>query len=168
MEIRKARAGDEAGIIQVCSEGYWHTYKELLPENTISQIITDFYTAQRVAEEIRNTSQSWNGWFVVDDGRAILGAGEGGFIGERIAELFVLYLEPSRKQEGIGSRLLEMITQDQISRGAVEQWVSVSKGNEMGIPFYEACGFELQREEPMHGVPGEHGFRALRYRRILR
>lgn len=36
MEIRKAQPGDEFGVVQVCSEGYWHTYKRLLPEKYIA------------------------------------------------------------------------------------------------------------------------------------
>lgn len=120
-----------------------------------------------MADEIHNLSQSWNGWFVAEEDGEIIGAGGDGFTGERVAELFVLYLDPLRKRESIGSRLLEVITRDQINRGAEEQWVSVSKGNEMGVPFYEACGFELQGERPMHGVPEESGLLVLRYRRAI-
>lgn len=167
MEVRKAHMGDETDIVRVCSEGYWHTYKRLLPEKYIGQIIESFYTTERVADEIQNLSQVWNGWFVAEEDGEIIGAGGGGFTGERVSELFVLYLNPSRKREGIGSRLLEVITRDQINRGAKEQWVSVSKGNEMGIPFYEAHGFELYGEQPMHGLPEKAGFRTLRYRRII-
>ena len=98
---------------------------------------------------------------------SILVTGGAGFIGETIAELFVLYLDPHRKREGIGSCLLERITEDQINRGAKEQWVSVAKGNTAAIRFYEAVGFRYQEERPAYSLPEEEGFSSLRYRRAL-
>lgn len=70
----------------------------------------------------------------------------------------MLYLDPNRKREGIGGKLLEAITKDQIERGAKEQWVSFFKDNFMGIPFYEAVGFEYQGERPAYEFPEEEGF----------
>ncbi|MEN1936613.1 GNAT family N-acetyltransferase [Paenibacillus sp. 102] len=58
----------------------------------------------------------------------------------------MLYLNPSRRGEGIGTMLLHAITERQIEQGAIEQWVSVMKGNQKGIPFYEARGFVQQIE----------------------
>jgi hypothetical protein len=37
----------------------------------------------------------------------------------------------------------------------------------MGIPFYEAIGFEYQSERPSYELPEEEGFISLRYKRIL-
>ncbi len=167
IEIRKANLDDIHGIIEVCSAGYSNTYPDLLPQQYIEKIIDDFYNEERVEKEILNTSQAWNGWFVaVDDGK-IVGAGGGGFAGEEVAELYVLYLDPKRKREGIGRKLLETITNDQMERGAKEQWVSVAKGNFMGIPFYEAVGFKYQYEQPTYGLPQDEGFMSLRYMRSL-
>nr|WP_252188028.1 MULTISPECIES: GNAT family N-acetyltransferase [Bacillus] len=109
--------------------------------------------------------QEWNGWFVASDNGEILGAG--GFTGKATAELFVIYLNPNRKREGIGTELLSIITNDQIERGAKEQWVSVAKDNAMGIPFYEAVGFKYQDERPAYGLPVGEGFTSIRYKREL-
>lgn len=54
------------------------------------------------------------------------------------SEIYVLYLDPKRRREGVGTHLLDYITSIQIEKGAKEQWVSVQKGNHKGIPFYEA------------------------------
>jgi ribosomal protein S18 acetylase RimI-like enzyme len=60
-------------------------------------------------------------------------------INDTAGEVFVLYLGPNRRNEGIGTMLLEAITKQQKEEyNASEQWVSVQKGNEKGIPFYEA------------------------------
>lgn len=167
VEIRKANIEDAPGIVRVCSEGYRTTYPDLLPQDCIEKIIRDFYYEERVMAEICNVSREWNGWFVAVDAGQVVGAGGGGFTAEDTAELFVLYLDPERKREGIGSRLLEAITADQLQRGAREQWVSVAKGNRMAIPFYEAVGFRFRGERPAYGLPEEDGFVSLRYRRAL-
>jgi len=168
IEIRKASLEDIQGIIQVCSDGHRNTYPELIPQHHMEKIIKEFYNEERVKKEILNTSQEWNGWFVaIDDVGKVVGAGGGGFIGEEVAELFVLYLDPKRKREGVGTKLLEAITNDQIERGAKEQWVSVAKDNFMGIPFYEAVGFKYQGERPSYELPEDEGFKSLRYKRIL-
>ena len=80
----------------------------------------------------------------------------------------MLYLNPIRKREGIGSKLLAAITNYQINKGAIEQWVSVAKDNQMAIPFYESVGFEYISEQPSYDLPEEEGFVSLRYRRSLK
>lgn len=167
LEIRKASLDDLQGIIDVCSAGYRSTYPDLLPQRYIEKIIDDFYNEERIEKEIRNTSRAWNGWFVAIDNGKSVGAGGGGFTGEEAAELYVLYVDPKRKREGIGRKLLEAITNDQIKRGAKEQWVSVAKGNRMGIPFYEAEGFQYQEERAAYGLPEDAGILSLRYMRSL-
>jgi ribosomal protein S18 acetylase RimI-like enzyme len=62
--------------------------------------------------------------------------------------LFVIYLDPTRRNEGIGSKLLDAVTKQQKDEyGAKVQWVSVQKGNMKGIPFYQAKGFKFQYEK---------------------
>ncbi|QWG50530.1 GNAT family N-acetyltransferase [Bacillus mycoides] len=167
IEYRKARVEDIQGIIKVCSDGYRNTYPGLLPQQYIESTIKEFYNDDRVRNEILNISQEWNGWFVASDNGEILGAGGGGFTGKETAELFVIYLNPNRKREGIGTELLSIITNNQIERGAKEQWVSVAKDNDMGIPFYEAVGFKYQDGRPAYGLPVGEGFTSIRYKREL-
>lgn len=164
MEILKATLKDAEGIKSVCSEGYRETYPGLLPPTHIEKVIQDFYNMERIASEITTTGKEWNGWFVAVEQGKVVGAGGGGIIAEETAELFVLYLDPARKRQGIGTQLLDAITKDQVERGAKEQWVSVAKGNAMGIPFYEAVGFAFQSEQPAYE---RAGYTSLRYKRTL-
>lgn len=167
MEIRKARSEDAAGIQKVCAAGNRSTYPGLLPQHEIERVIEKFYNEQRILDEIGNINQEWNGWFVAVDEDEVIGAGGGGFTGEEVAEVFVLYLDPARKCQGIGTQLLEAITDDQKNRGAHTQWVSVAKGNTMAIPFYEARGFVFQYEEPAYDMPEESEHMSVRYMRRL-
>ncbi|MCO7126446.1 GNAT family N-acetyltransferase [Sporolactobacillus shoreicorticis] len=167
MEIRRACLSDVGGIMDVCSEGYRKTYESLISQHDIEKIIAQFYNKGRIKREILTINRGWNGWFVADDHGKVVGAGGGGFTDDKKSELFVLYLDPSRKREGIGTKLLDAITDDQINHGATEQWVSVFKGNTMGISFYEAMGFECQCEGSTYALPEREGFVSLRYRRLL-
>ncbi|MBK5431947.1 hypothetical protein JFT89_12170 [Bacillus sp. TH25] len=63
--------------------------------------------------------------------------------------------------------MVYIITNNQIERGEKEQWVSVTKDNDMGIPFYEAVGFKYQDERPAYGLPVSEGFTSIRYKREL-
>ena len=165
IEIRKATLDDVQGICKVCADGYQWTYAHLKDKDYIEGVIKEYYNAERVAKEVQESSHSWNGYFVAVDNGQVIGVGGGGFHNETECELYVLYLDPTRKREGIGTKLLDVITKDQIARGGQVQWVSVAKGNMMGIPFYEAVGFEFQEEVPDHYDETEV---SLRYKRKIR
>ena len=166
IEIRKATPKDVDGICKVCTEGYRATYGNLKDKDYVEGVIRDFYNIERVSKEVQEINHLWNGYFVAVSNGQVIGAGGGGFLSETECELYVLYLDPTRKREGIGSKLLEAITKEQIDRGGLIQWVSVAKGNEMGIPFYEAAGFDFVEERPDYYRQNE-GDISLRYKRKI-
>lgn len=166
--IRKAAIGDKQSICDVCIAGYWFTYRHLYSEDYIHKVIQQFYMVERVKKEIIETDRSWNGYFVAEEDGEIIGAIGGGMIGEKTAEVFVLYLSPERRGEGIGTKLLSHLTSvQQELYGAEEQWVSVSKDNQLGIPFYEARGFVYQSQQISYESDPENGAVTLRYVRKL-
>ena len=69
-----------------------------------------------------------------------------------VGEVFVLYLDPARRREGIGSLLLDAISEQQRAHGAHEQWVSVEPDNAKGLPFYLARGFRVRGDRPAWGT----------------
>lgn len=152
IKIQLARPVHVEGISKVCAEANRATYAEMYPESYIEQIIEQFYNPVRVLEEVTNKSRKWGGYIVaVEDGQ-VVGACGGGMVGQNATELYVMYLNPARRNEGIGTQLLDAFTRQQIEcYGATEQWVSVQKGNEKGIPFYEARGFTFSHEEKAYG-----------------
>lgn len=167
IEVARATSEHVAGICRVCADGWRATYADMYSPKYIERIIAEYYNEERVLKEVTDTGREWGGYFVaVEDGK-VVGAGGGGMIGERSGEVFVLYVAPDRRNEGIGTRLLDAITQQQKAFGATEQWVSVSKGNRKGIPFYEARGFVFRHEQPAHGNQYGDGYVAVRYRRFI-
>lgn len=85
----------------------------------------------------------------------------------RVGELFVLYLDPARRGQGIGTLLLDAVTEQQRAAGAREQWVSVDPRNKKGLPFYNARGFEARGARPQWGTSPEEGRVSLRLVRRL-
>ncbi|WP_053220119.1 GNAT family N-acetyltransferase [Virgibacillus senegalensis] len=165
--IQKAQPEHAAGIAKVCTVANWNTYKDIRSKAYIIKVVEEFYKEERIVKEIQQTDKAWGGWFVAIDEEFVVGAAGGGMTAEKEAELYVLYLDPNRRNEGIGTQLLQSITELQRKWGAIRQWVSVAKGNQKGIPFYEARGFQFQSEQPDDGSLADESYRSLRYMRLI-
>jgi GNAT superfamily N-acetyltransferase len=166
--ICKAKPEHVKGIARVCTEGYWATYGDMYSKDYIEEVIEEFYNDQRILDEVANCSKEWGGYFVALEKGEVVGAGGGGMVSDTAGEVFVLYLDPGRRGEGIGTKLLEAITRQQKEEfGADEQWVSVAKGNEKGIPFYEARNFVCRGEKPVFRSNADEQLISLRYWRQL-
>jgi GNAT superfamily N-acetyltransferase len=148
--IRKAEPEDAEGIARVCAAGWRNTYHGIYEPERIEMAIADYYTPERIRGEI-SAPDNWDGWIVAVDHDAVVGAGGGGLIEPGVGEVFVLYLDPTRRREGIGSLLLDAISEQQRAHGAHVQWVSVEPDNAKGLPFYVARGFQVRGESPAWG-----------------
>ncbi len=166
--VRKALPGDEQGIADVCIAGQWNTYKNIYSKAYIEKVIEKFYTVERIRKEIGETNKDWNGYFVAVQDNQIVGAIGGGVYDDTVAEVYVLYLDPHKRNQGIGTKLLQYITNVQKNKyGATEQWVSVAKENQLGIPFYEARGFTLVGEQQTYESEEDSNAISLRYKRKI-
>lgn len=166
--IRRAIKNDVKPLANMLSRSQWFTYEKLYTADYIKKLVDQYYNEQRIEEEIFSISKEWHGYFVAESNKNIVGAIGGGMIDEAVGEVFVLYLDPAMRGQGIGTRLLDFFTKIQIhTYGAKEQWVSVAKGNHYGIPFYEARGFVFHHEAPAYGTRKEDHDISLKYRREL-
>lgn len=165
IQIVKADESHVEGISSVCTNACWATYSETHQSGYIEESIKEYYNHERILREVGESNRNWGGYFVAVENGEVVGAAGGGMIDNKVGELFVLYLDPTRRNEGIGTKLLDAITQQQKEEfGAEKQWVSVQKGNRKGIPFYEAKGFKFQHEK----VPQENPkYIKLRYAREI-
>ncbi|QKY71739.1 GNAT family N-acetyltransferase [Lentibacillus sp. CBA3610] len=167
ISVLKADERHIDGIAEVCTEAYWATYNNTHPKDYIRRVVKEFYNHDRISKEVSVSNRGWGGYFVAVEDEKVIGAGGGGMIGNTTGEIFVLYLDPGRRNEGIGTIILNAITDQQKEFGAREQWVSVQKGNQKGIPFYEARGFTFKYEKPGYAnVEGEN-YISLRYYRFI-
>ncbi|MEI4803579.1 GNAT family N-acetyltransferase [Bacillus sp. NPDC077411] len=155
------------GIAKICTDGWLATYEGLHSQEYIDCVIEEYYNHERIHKEVLTNNENWYGWFVALENEKVVGAIGGGTTGEKCGEIFVLYLDPNRRREGIGTLLVDYFTEIQKEKGIVEQWVSVAEGNEKGIPFYEAKGFVKQSERPSQGSTEEESAVSCRYCRNI-
>ena len=166
MELTVVRADQQHvdGICRVCADGWRETYTGILPDEEIEATIGEFYTPERVEQEVLSP-EDWDGWLVALNGEEVVGAGGGGLTELTVGEVFALYVDPAEKRRGIGSRLLDVMTEQQREQGATEQWVSTVPGNEIGISFYQKHGFEIVGERDSFGDASDRT--SLRLKRSL-
>jgi len=167
--VRLALPGEEGQVCEVCTEGYTATSRGLLAPATIRRQAESYYNPDRVRQEIVSAAATpaWLGYVVaVTDEGQVLGAAGGGVLDDGAGQVYVLYLRMHLRRAGIGTALLEFVTEQQKALGATEQWVSVTEGNDLGIPFYRARGFVPRGREPYatdeHGTPEAYSLRMCR------
>lgn len=150
-EVRLARPAEAEAICDVCREGFTASAEGLLTAATVRSKIREYYDPARVRHEIETAGATdrWQGYVVaVSASGDVLGAAGGGVSDGAVGHLYVLYLRLALRGRGIGSALLEFVTAQQRAAGATEQWVSVTEGNDLGIPFYLARGFTVRDRVP--------------------
>lgn len=168
INIRQATKKDAQAIVDVLTRSQWFTYEQLYAKAYIENMLSEYYNMQRIEEEIVSISRAWHGYLVAEQGNEIIGVIGGGMIGEVVGEIYVFYLDPTKRGAGVGTRLLNFFTKMQrYTYGATEQWVAVAKGNMYGIPFYEAKGFQFQYETPTYGSSIEDGDISYKYKREI-
>jgi GNAT superfamily N-acetyltransferase len=127
---------DVESIVRICADGWRATYVALLSQSAIEDVVSKYYTPTRVAAEIEPDSPGWLGWIIASDESGVVGAvGAGGLTAENTGEVFVLYADAKLRYHGFGTAVLQYVTAQQEELGATEQWVSVAKGNELGLLF---------------------------------
>ncbi|WP_339226386.1 GNAT family N-acetyltransferase [Oceanobacillus sp. FSL K6-2867] len=164
--IKSAEIEHVQGIARVCCEGCMDTYKGIRSPENIERNNQRFYNRERILGEI-GESAGWDGYIVALDQNEVVGAIGGGMLDNKESEVYVLYLDPNRRGEGIGTKLLDFLTDIQRKKGAKKQWVSVQKGNMKGIPFYERRGFRKVAEQPAYSNAGNEDYLSLRYLREI-
>ena len=95
--IRPAEPDDAEGIVRVCAEGWRDTYEGIYEPEQIESVIADYYTPERITAEIAPSAPGWDGWIVAVEDGAVVGAGGGGMAEPGVGEIFVLYLNPTRR-----------------------------------------------------------------------
>ncbi|WP_407539360.1 GNAT family N-acetyltransferase [Deinococcus radiomollis] len=166
IQVRQAVPGDAEAISRVCTAGWRDTYAALHSQEYIAHVVAKFYSQERLLAEIMH-HPDWDGWQVAERDGVLLGAGGGGLTSRERWEIFVLYLDPDFRRQGAGSALVAEMTRQALRHGATEQWVSATKGNVKGLPFYEALGFSVQSERSSVFAPTGETISSLRLMRPL-
>ena len=97
-------------------------------------------------EGLGRTPRPGSATFVVEEGGEVVGFASVGASrdegAEQEAELYAIYLHPSRWDRGIGRALLQRAEESMRSSGFRQAILWVLEGNERGERFYRAAGWE--------------------------
>jgi ribosomal protein S18 acetylase RimI-like enzyme len=134
LEIRKARAGDEAALVAI-DDATWSPHVTPAPRESDRA----FFDGRRGPDEI-----------IV----AVVDGSVAGYVSlhqpiplpshQHVLEINGLAVDPSRQGTGIGRRLVEEARREAANRGATKLTLRVLGPNEGARRIYEACGFTVE------------------------
>lgn len=167
LQVRRAESKDVPAIIAICSDGSRESYEDLVPQSYIDQVIAEYYNTERVTKEFAANTAYYHGYWVAERNGEILGCIGGGVDEQNAGHVYIFYVRPDIKRQGVGSALLEEFTAYQKeSYGITEQWItSLMEGNLIGQSFYEKSGFIFQFATENPKAP--HSRRSLHLKRIV-
>jgi ribosomal protein S18 acetylase RimI-like enzyme len=141
-DIRPAEPGDVSGIRRVATAGWNAAYGEFMPADTIETVLDEWYSEPKVRRAVEDSGSSY--LVAIDDGIVVgfasAGPAQGG--DAETAQLYVIYVDPARWGDGIGTDLLAAVSERLSNRGFQRLLVQVLAENEVGRSFYEGHGFD--------------------------
>lgn len=140
--IRNATVEDIPEIQRVADGGWRAAYGDFLTETAIETILNDWYASERLETSITTE----NAIYLVAGDDDITGYASAAPTEDGEAQLYAIYVDPDRWNTGIGTGLLDTIT-ERLTEGGIERLrVEVLADNTVGTSFYEARGFEQTAE----------------------
>lgn len=138
--IRHAEPEDAEEIHDVALKSWKDTYSHILSENTIEEVIEDWYSV----EDLRNQTEHPIFYLAVKEDKIV------GFVHATVedgkATLHRIYLDPEHQGQGIGSKLYEKVEND-IKKKADKIELEVFAENDKGNSFYQKQGFKQEKKE---------------------
>lgn len=140
VSIIKADPAHTTEIAEICATGWRQTVQDkgIYSEEYQRKNIQHWYNEERVRDDIAEGVYT----HVAMMGGRVVGTIGGILTEQGASEIYVFYVDDQYRYQGIGRQLLEAFTDAHINSGATDQYASVQIENELGIPFYEARGFQ--------------------------
>ncbi|PSQ24209.1 N-acetyltransferase [Halobacteriales archaeon QS_9_67_17] len=144
--VRKAGADDVSAIRRVARNAWHAAYDHILGADRVDEIVDSWYDPERLlADDIEPDERpmlvATVDGVTVGFAEAAPDESDGG-----LAHLYRIYVDPDHWQQGIGSSLLDRIEVILRERGFDRLQLSVLAENDVGISFYESCGFHRNGE----------------------
>lgn len=149
MDIRPPTTPAEYRDALLVIERAWKdAFEGIIDEGTLSTLS---FTAgeQSMAERFANIEESTDrldlvaidGGEIIGSGTLVWGDSTDEFVADSGVELKTLYVEPTRRGEGIGTMILDSLLSD-LPVDADRLVLETLTGNDIGISFYRSQGFE--------------------------
>lgn len=159
MSIRPGTADDIDAIQRVAEQSWTTDYPEILTRETAEEAVTDWYTSDRIAEELDRDRTLL---FVAEREETIVGFAHATWSdAESKGYILRIYVVPEHRGEEIGRELLERTRTALAERGVDRIDAMVLAENEPGNAFYERFGFEQVGEGET--IIGDDSYRENRY-----
>jgi diamine N-acetyltransferase len=146
MEFREATPDDSDAIRSIAHDSLSSTYTDFLAEETIDDAIEQWYGESFDAR----LDDEYSVILVIEDDGEVVGFSQNELVGERheTGQIHWLHIDPARRGDGIGVRLLVRTREKLLDAGAEQVQGFVLEDNEGGNAFYCGHGFEQagQRE----------------------
>lgn len=136
--IIKPEIKDSLEIAKLIKDGWNSAYKGIISDEYLNNMdvekIADKWK-QRIENDIDNI-------YVYKENNQILGVikygkEENSYYNENMGEIYILYVKPENKRNGIGTQLLEFVKSKLIKEGYNKMIVWCLKGNVQGANFYK-------------------------------
>ena len=144
--IRKALENDSKEIASLIIRGWKTAYRGLITDDYLDNMSLEFLQ-NKWKKSIISQNEDDN-IFVYEEDNQILGIIRFGALQDKEskkynAEIHVLYVEPSLKRNGIGSKLFNYAKEYFINHGNTNLIIWCLKGNSQGLNFYKKMGGQI-------------------------
>lgn len=165
MNVRDATIADREAIETVARDSLAASYGSVVDAAAIDAIVAELYGPDRFADRLAGRSDLV--LVAVDEAGELVGFVDGALVNERplTAEIYWLHVAPARRGEGVSDHLLGQFYDHARDRGARRVRGMVLAGNEDGVAYYAAKGFD--RVDAREVAVGGQSHEELVYERAL-
>jgi ribosomal protein S18 acetylase RimI-like enzyme len=148
--VRRAGVGDARGIASISVRGWQAAYRNILPQTFLEEMSLAARTSAW-RSYLGSQSPDHRMWVIEREGTILgfcrTGPCEDVDVGEGVAEVHGLYLDPRLIGRGLGRELFAHALEDLRVRRFKTCVLWTFAGNERAEQFYRAAGFELDGAE---------------------
>jgi len=142
---RPATVADVPGVQRIAREAWHAAYDDILGEETVDAMVDEWYEDDAIEAGVEHEAQDF--FVAVVDEEVVGYTHVGPHPPRRVHQIYRLYVDPDHWREGIGRNLLAEAEQALYDRDVTAYEAEVLAGNDRGIAFYEAVGFERVDEQ---------------------
>ena len=140
MHVRPAAPDDAPAIESIARAAWWEAYPGILDTDVIEETLEAVYDPAFLREAMADHDDLL--YLVAEADDEVVGFATAQQTWADEVEIHTLYVDPDHWEEGVGSALLESVTDSAESAGVDRLRVGVLSGNHVGRAFVESNGFE--------------------------
>ena len=138
MKIRKAILSDIPVIKEIAEKAWRPTYDHILTEQQTLYMLDLMYNSLTLENQMNGNIA----FFMVDLGQETVGYFAVEIFNEQFVKLHKLYLDPTKKQQGLGKKIIQYIQDWALTNQRNRIILNVNKNNS-AVLFYQKMGFTI-------------------------